>query len=316
MELYNFKNAYQKDWAHFSSQFDWDNANADEHFGTLKTWCIGLSEQLENLYGETPEYGMQMEIYFHWLWLKEMLDKNPTNPISQKVLTWFCQQLCNMVCCDNAEIRESIWYAIAVNYFECGDSGYWIFLPLYRQLPDDELEKLIKYSSCIHWAAKKEAYNEVVKTEKHHLYLANALYNSTNAYCLGAIKSSEGLAILAQLKIDAAMQQKVYQKLSEPIEIIIEEVIIVVPQKRQLIKGLLSVSGLGFYTLPTWFPFATLWVEDVCIGTLENSYIGNSWSYVAKEYNFEAPKTRGWILSFDKALQQNLKGKKGFLKPT
>lgn len=315
MELYNFKKSYEKDWLDFSSQFEWEYADEDDYLGTIKTWCLELSEQLKKLYEAAPGYGTQMDIYFHWCWLKEILGKNPKHPIGQKVLTWFCQQLYNMICCDDAEVQESIWYAIGVNYFECGTSGYWLFLPLYRQLPEKELERLILHSCSIDWGAKKEAYHEVAKNKKHHRFLAEALYDSTNAYCYGAIKASEGLAVLEKLNIDAALQQKVYQKLTEPIEIVVEEVIPVTPRKKQKTKCFISISGVGVYTFPTWVPFAALWVEDICIGTLENCDISHSWSYAAKEYNFEAPQSGGRILSFDTILPQNLKGKKGFLRP-
>jgi hypothetical protein len=102
----------------------------------------------------------------------------------------------NMINCDNPEIVKSIWYAISVDYFECGTDGSWMLPIIYRELDEKEMAQLFIYSISIPWTGKAETFRQMIQNKAHHAMLADALYQSCKAYCYASAKASEALEIL------------------------------------------------------------------------------------------------------------------------
>lgn len=313
IEDYSFDDLYEDNWQKFKSSIYNDLEIKQLHFA--KKWLLGLDELIRVLYQKEPGYSTQMEIYFHWKNLQYQLEKDPNNRILNQLLNWFCRQLINMIVCYNLEINKSVWYAIAVDYFECGTDGKWLFAPLYKQLPDYEIEELIQYSISIDWVAKKDCYWLVLANKNHHQFLAEAIMGSCSAYCFGAIKSSEALEILDQLVIDNEFDQRIKGRLLDPIPIKIDHILEIAIEKQQEYTHILAISSQRLSSFPTWFPFAELWVDGQNIGSIEHSYLGNNWEYIRKEYQLDVPANGSDRIIGIQQKQLNLQKKTGLLKP-
>ncbi|MBL0684082.1 hypothetical protein [Aquimarina mytili] len=294
IEYYDFHESYEKDWEGFISQFPPDNTLDEESLTfDIKTSCCKIDLLIRILYKVEPDYSTQIDIRYAWRQLKDYIEEEPENFYAIKSLHWFVRQLINMIVCDNDKIVKSIWYALGVDYFECGDDGGWLFSKMYKKLPDNEACKLIESSGSIPWGDKVQTYQKIVKNKDYHESLAIAIQYSVNAYCYGSAKSSEAIEILNQLDIHSMYYNSTTAILITPIKIKIIEIVRVQQKNKyddevcfievQLIDDVISI--------PTWFPYAELWIANQCIVSLENSSKSNSlWSDINKHYDIIAPK--------------------------
>ena len=292
MNSYNFHESYQADWQRFISQFPQsDTLDPDSLNYALQEWCYSLHKLIEHLYQQDTGYGSQMEIRFHWRRLESILEEHDTDD-SQKVLDWFVTQLLNMINCNDTSIVESIWYSIGVDYFECGTDGRWLFPKLYQSISEKDLPHLIISSYSIPWKYKVATYKAMVAHSAQHEMLADALYYSCKAYCHTSCKSSEAVEILNQLDIPQQRHEQVLEKLTNPAPVKVVHAIAQTTKANDNVTGFVSIVG----DIPTWFPYASLWIEDQCIGQFEEEYTQVRWrgyDSINTKYKLSTPEQQG-----------------------
>ncbi len=257
-----------------------------------------------------PEYRTQMEIYFHWKGLERILNEH-NDPFALSTLKWFARLLVNMIVGYDSQITESIWYALSVNYFECGMDGYWLLPLMYKMLPEDEVIELIGRSSSIDWEGKVGTYRAAISNQEFHEPLADALYKGCQAYCVGSIKPSEALSILNQLTISEYQKNLTTRILSSPVEVKVIEGVQLPEKTEEGIECFVAIEG----SVPTWFPFAEFWIDEHRVGSIEHAYFGSKWESVASKYNFPIPENEGKIIGLKLPFSDKWLGEKALLKP-
>lgn len=315
IEYYSFQDSYEKEWREFIAQFPLGNDPKEgAEAAEVREWCVDLHDYVLTLINDTPEYSTQMEIYFHWKGLERKL-KEGNNPWVERALQWFASLLVKMMVCDHSEINESLWYAIGVNYFECGMDGFWLLPLMFDQVPHSERDGLIEKTLSIDWAGKVDTYKRVAATNQHQEALLSAIYHSCHAYCFEAAKASEALEILNQLNTENVFLANETRKvLSNPVEVQVMDHVQLEQRSESGVCCFLAIEREeGF--IPTWFPFAELWVDGEFVQSLEDSYFGLSWENVARDHGFEAPEGIGKIIGLKNPWDGNWSSKKVALKP-
>jgi hypothetical protein len=225
----------------------------------------------------------------------------------------------NMIVCNNPAIVDSVWYAIGVDYFECGNHGGFLFPIMYDQLPDKHIAQLVMASISIPWKGKVQTYRKIAANKAYHKMLAQALEDSCHAYCNGSAKSSEAMKILKRLDIDPVLYQQVSKTLTAPVEVDVVQIVSLETISKDGITGFVSVVNKSLLVAPTWFPYAELWIGNVCVGTFEEEYYRRSWSTIKSEYGINVPENHVYqekILATKIPLNDNWIGKIGELRPT
>ncbi len=236
-------------------------------------------------YSSDSSYSIQMEIYFSWKSLQSQLEEEKCKE-SRKVLNWFIREIHQMFESENDEIKESIWYAIGVNYFECGNDGYWLFKDLFNLSNQKAKEQLLQYSISISWEGKVETYQMIAqKYHDFHQQLADALLNSCHAYCYESLKPWEALEILNTLKISDNKYQLVFKEICTPKKVTIKRIIETKGDLKNEIKCFLQFDKNGI--MPTWYPYAELWIDNKKIVNCPSDYHKLTWKEIIKEYNLE-----------------------------
>lgn len=319
--LYDFHKSYEKEWKKFISQFPDDNElEHDSLTLEIKECCSKLNRKFQYLYENDPSYSSQMEIRRQWKEL-EFIVNEYKSVYTEQIHSWFVAQIVNMINCNNKEIVESTWYTLAVDYFECTTEGAWLFPKMYQVLSGKNLEKLVCYSISIPWKYKIETYRSMILNTNHHEILADAIYRSCKAYCYGSCKSSEAIEILEQLTIPNKQYKEVHEILNTPIQVEILEVIEQKEFPNDEITGFVSIHHMECKTIPTWFPYASLWIDKNCIGTFNENYNDirwKEWNSINSIYRIPIPKKQKHqehILCVKVPFNINWKNKKAFLKP-
>lgn len=318
---YDFHKSYEEDWKKFIAEFPGDSElDEDVIVVEIKRCCYELNRLIQYLYTKAPSYATQIEIRFKWRDLEHILEEYKTI-YAEKALSWFVKQIINMINSNNSEVVKSIWYAIGVDYFECGTEGYWLFPKIYQTLPERHLEKLIRYSISIPWKDKVETYRKMSLNTHHHAALADALYFSCEAFCHGSCKSSEAIEILKEITISEVRRKQVFKVLTTPIQVEILEVIEQTTLPNDEITGFVSIHQFSGKGIPTWFPYAELWIDNTYIGTFDEDYCDirwRGWNSINTKYNLTTPeeqKHQEHILCVKVPFNINWKNKKATLKP-
>lgn len=307
-DYYNFHESYEEDWEQFFAQFPSNDSTALE----IKDCCLAIYSLIQTLHTSDPGYQVQFEIYLKWKTLERGLqEKHPFAPIALK---WFASQIRNMIVGSDSEVSESIWYALSVNYFECGMDGYWLFPILYASLPEDEQAQLIEHSISIDWEGKVNTYRQIVQQKPQHEILAEAIYNSCSAYCIGAINPSEALPILEQLEISPNLRERTFKILTSPVEVEVKEVVhLSKPNEGGVQCFVALVPKEGF--IPTWFPYCNFWINDTQLSKVEDSEYSLHWDDLARQYNFPLSESVGKIIGLNVPFREEWKDEKAWLKP-
>jgi hypothetical protein len=315
---YNFKEEYQNDWHAFIAQFNNGSEPKDEIIiFEIRKFCSVINNLIQQLYESNPTYQTQVEIFFAWKDLKRIIEENKT-VYTEKALNWFVRQIMNMIICNDIKIIDSIWYAIGVDYFECGTHGTSLLPKMYEELPENQIPKLIKYTNSIPWNDKLETYKQIVLNQQQHTILATALYDSCHAYCFGSVKASEAMEILNQLSIDEKLYEQVSNILTMPVQVKVRQIVSLEKISHDGITGFLSIVDNGVVS-PTWFPYAELWIENEYIGTFEKDYYKLSWASIKSDYGTNASVEQlhqEKILVTKTAFNMDWADKIGELKPT
>lgn len=315
---YNFDISYEKEWSKFIGQFPKDDelekgSIAEE----INQSCHELNRSIQHLYKYDPEYSAQCDIRWAWSGLINLLEED-NSIFMTNAKSWFVKQIINMINCTNPKIVDSIWYAISVDYFECNKNGSWMFPIMYEKLNERNMEKLMMYSISIPWKSKMETYRKAIQNKKHHELLADTLYHSCKAYCHGSAKASEALEILNRLSISKTIHTKVFDILTTPIEVDIMESIELPMISNKGITGFVSIYHND---IPTWFPYAELWIADTYVGTFNEDNLRISWrgqDSIHSKYHIPTPEEQSiqeYILPITIPFKKDWKGKTGLLKP-
>lgn len=313
---YDFHQSYESEWEIFLAQFPEEKA-LDGEMNAVINICRELDRLIRYLYQEAPEYKTQMDIRYAWYGLKEILTQK-TNKYAQPAWGWFVCQLMNMMNSCDDKVVASIWYALGVDYFECTDDGAWLFPRMYEELPEALKARLLRNSISIPWKAKKATYEKMIQNQAHHEMLARALQASCRAYCHGSIRSSEAMALLRVLEISAAMRKEVTDILTSPISVRIKNLVILDGLAKDGLRGFISIQAKSGEPIPTWFPFAELWVGETCLGTFMEDYYLMKWSQLAETYGFVGPDSQSaqeHILAIEVAVNPDWSRGEGVLKP-
>jgi hypothetical protein len=318
LNLFKFDESYASEWNAFIDLFPKDE-ELDQESLTLeiKQYCQQLNVLFQELYTTKSDYAMQCEIRWVFNPLMSVLQEEDS-VYTEHVKVWFLQQVMNMINCDNPKIVESIWYAISVDYFECSTAGSWMFPIMYKELAEKDMKKLLMYSISIPWKDKVETYREMIDTAAHHEMLADALYHSCNAYCHTSAKSSEALEILNQLTISKAEYDKVFNMLTQPIEV---HIVAAIPLSKSNKDQITSFVSIQSQHIPTWFPYAELWVDNNCLGQFSEENLNLTWkgyNSIQSRYKIATPEEQGHqehILQVKIAFEKNWQGKRAVLKP-
>lgn len=290
IKQYDFARSYEKDWDAFLSSFPGgDQLKEGTVTFRIRECCCAIDKLIRRLYRSDPGYGTQMDIYFAWKGLKGLIEDHPKRQTTI-ALNWFVRQLMNMIVCNNPAIKESIWYAMGVDYFECGTDGAFLFLPMYEGLPDADIPQLVRYSSSIQWESKVITYHQMMKNREHHTILANALQDSCGAYCYGSANAAEALKILNRLDIGRELYHQVWDTLTTPFPATVRHVAQSESTSPDGVTGFLSILADNPRT-PTWFPFAELWIENRYVGTFEAEHCHGGWKYLKTHHPIILPET-------------------------
>ncbi len=327
---YDFQESYEKDWRIFISQFPDDSElDEDSMIVDIKECCHDLDRLIQHLYKVDPEYSTQSEIRYAWKKLQAILeeeefilDEDETRH-AEKALYWFVSQIINMTNSCNPKVVESIWYAIGVDYLECGDESSWMFPRMYKEMPERDMKQLIIASISTPWKHKVETYREMVLNPDHHGMLAEALEHSCKAYCFESAKCSEAMEILKELTIPDALYQQVSEVLTTTVKVKIVETREFKEASDEGFTGFLSICNneSPFSSFPTWFPNAELWIGNKHIGTFEeNTYRlqWRGWDSITSRYRISTPhkqEIHEYILCVKIPFSKKWKGKVGVLKP-
>ncbi|MCU0436552.1 MAG: hypothetical protein MUC49_01475 [Raineya sp.] len=314
IDFYSFPVSYTKDWEIFISQFPEET----DDFSTqdIRDSCSRINQLIHRLYEEEPEYRTQMNIYF--IWQDLLTDITGSKSIyAEKALDWFATQLRNMIVCDQKEIQDSVWYSLGVDYFECGPHGKYLFPRLYDSLPDSQIERLMMSSISIPWKDKATTYRNAIQRKEHHVFLAIALEHSCKAYCYHSAIASEALEILKQLTIPKEQYQKIYTLLTKPIQVKIRQVYKLQTPLQDGTTGFLSIVS-DQEQIPTWFPFAALWINGQKVGVFQENYHQIQWEKLIKTHGFSKLKEQEYqekILIVNIPFKEAWKGKTAELRP-
>ncbi|WP_196889004.1 hypothetical protein [Aureivirga sp. CE67] len=319
-KLYNFDKSYHNDWTKFISFFQNVNLEEDSLVSQIKECCEYLNEKIRYLYESEPNYGSQMEIRFEWKDLKVLLVKN-NSIFLEYALDWFSSELVNMINSDNPKVVDSIWYILGVDYFECTEDGYWILPKIYEKIPEKFRKKLIAYTASIPWKSKIETYKEIVLNPNYHESLADVIYNSCFALCHYSCFSYEALEILRKLDISKTKFQEVFEILTKPVQVEFVNFLKIEEKSIDDVKGFITISAQKYKRIPTWFPYAELWVDTVFLGNFEEKYYDfrwNGWNSISSKYNIEINFEQGtheFFFPLKKIPFTDWNDKKFFIKP-
>jgi|GEM_PF-6391025 len=313
VEYYDYYESFAEEWDAFESSLPLDDGLDTESTAfQVKRCCEAIKALMETLYEDDASYAVQMEIYLKWKTLEFGLEEE--DELAPLALSWFSRQLANMIVASNSEVQSSIWYALSVNYFECGMDGYWLLPILYDLLPWDEKVQLIKSSGSVDWPGKIATYRHALEEPGLHMPLWDALYASCQAYCIGAIKSSEALPIAKALTISPDHQTALLQTLTQPVKVAIKDVIYPSPG---MAKGMhcFVVVGSEQELIPTWFPHCELWIGNELLVSVEDVPHALYWDDLAREYGFPKPESHGKIVGVPVPLPEDWSRKQASLRP-
>jgi hypothetical protein len=320
---YNFHTSYQQDWLRFIAQFPKaDELEEGSITAEIKASVYELDIVIQLLYSVTHDYSGQMEMRWAWRKLVSLFEEDESI-YEAPTHSWFIAQIINMINCDNPEIVKSTWYAISVDYFECGMDGSWMFPIMYYELDEADMAQLIIYSISIPWTGKAETYRQMIQNKAHHAMLADALYHSCKAYCYTSAKASEALEILNQLTVSETLYDQAFEILTTPIPVKFKEAIELAEVSKDGITGFVSIvlASSDTETPPTWFPYAELWIGDTHIGTFEEDTYNlewTGWDSVNSRYGIATPEKKGHqehVLCVKIPFQKGWRNKTGLLKP-